>query len=208
MASKTNIQIQDLSVGVKSITLNYLEDQTLKEANISKVYLGDNLLWEATTVVEEQFEWAVYPSDFLMTEYTPTEDTVVASIEMAYTTLGTWGIGWCVALKTSATSMMVLSDYSGNTASEVSITADGTCAGLTKYIYKKTYAPTSRPTLLAGNTYYIGISNRYEDKKVLCSITNPKTSISVFSWAVPGSAASNVSSWSTTVKPYLKVTKA
>lgn len=130
----------------------------LSEAN--SVYLGSTLLWTKASSAS----WITRPNGTVfLAAYTPATNVSIASIEMIHAGNTNYNYSYGIWLRTSSTSATPVTGAVGQNTTGVTITAGSTYLSKQQYIHKKTYTSGSYPALTAGNTYLIGLGDRYQD---------------------------------------------
>lgn len=182
MASESNILMGGFS---KTNEIYYSDIETGQASAISHVYLGSNLIWQKTTSGSEAWYSNNIGLIFLV-EYIPLVDITVSSFSMILST-STSVYNYFAGIYTSAGAGVF---YESGTAG-VSIVNVGSLDTLTKYKHTKTIS-TDNPILSAGETYFIGLGERYTTYSALgdTSAADSNQSTGIYDWSTGGATVS------------------
>lgn len=183
MASESNISMSGFS---KANEIYYSDVETGQVSAISHVYLGSNLIWQKTTSASEAWYSNNDSGLVFLVEYIPSVDITVSSFSMILST-STSVYNYFTGIYTSAGVRVF---YESGTAG-VSIVNVGSLDTLTKYKHTKTIS-TGNPILSAGETYFIGLGERYATYSALgdTSTADSNQSTGIYDWSTGNTTVS------------------
>lgn len=119
------------------------------------IYLGSTLVWQAPSTAS----WIALPSgNTYLTAYTPTSNMSVSSFSVVHD-CNTVHNGICGIWTLSGTTLTPVTNACISGATGIAINAGSVLGSYTQYTITKTY--TTKPSLVAGTTYYFYVGERY-----------------------------------------------
>lgn len=149
------------------------------------LYYGSTMVWFAKP--SSAAAWVVMPSgNAQLVAYTPTTTMSVASFSIILSINTNYDLGWGIWTVSGSTATPV-SNACGTGTTGVTIVEGAPFSTSTEYMYTKTYTSGSRPTLVAGTTYYFYIGERYSQYSVVSGSSAAPGY--VYSWALSATAS-------------------
>lgn len=145
------------------------------------IYYGGTLVWSVPVTAT----WIKADAgNMYLAQYTPTVNMSVASFSMVHSVNQLYN-GVCGIWTVSGSTATPVTNACISGAANVVVTAGDVLGLYTQYTYTKTY--TTKPTLVAGTTYYFYVGERYTDQYDLSGNANVPGYL--YDWAFSATAS-------------------